>query len=58
MDQFLNQKYFKYTYGLRMIKENEFKGLFGFSSRKEKKKLLKHTVIGSCNTKSYRRNRD
>ena len=36
---FLNQKYFKYTYGLRMIKENEFKGLFGFSSRKEEEEI-------------------
>lgn len=32
---FLNQKFFKYTYGLKMIKENKFKSLFGFSSRKE-----------------------
>jgi carbamoyltransferase len=32
---FLNQKYFKYTYGLRMIKENKFKYLFGFNTRKE-----------------------
>ena len=36
---FLNQKYFKYTYGLRMIKENEFKRLFGFSSRKEEEEI-------------------
>ena len=32
---FLNQKYFKYTHGLRMIEENMFKSLFGFNTRKE-----------------------
>ena len=32
---FLNQKYFKYTYGLRMINENKFKSLFGINTRKE-----------------------
>ena len=36
---FLNQKYFKYTYGLRMINENKFKELFGFSSRKEEEEI-------------------
>ena len=37
---FLNQKYFKYTYGLRMIKENKFKELFGLNSRKEEEEIL------------------
>ncbi len=32
---FLNQTYFKYTYGLKMIKENRFKELFGFKTRDE-----------------------
>ena len=36
---FLNQKYFKYTYGLKMIKENKFKSLFGFNSRKEEEDI-------------------
>ena len=36
---FLNQKYFKYTYGLRMIKEKRFKSLFGFSTRKEEEEI-------------------
>ena len=36
---FLNQKYFKYTYGLRMIK-NKFKELFGLNSRKEEEEIL------------------
>ena len=36
---FLNQKYFKYTYGLRMIKENKFKNLFGFNTRKEEEEI-------------------
>ncbi len=36
---FLNQKYFKYTYGLRMIKENNFKLLFGFNTRKEEEEI-------------------
>lgn len=36
---FLNQKYFKYTYGLRMIKENKFKELFGFTTRKEEEEI-------------------
>ena len=36
---FLNQKYFKYTYGLRMIKESKFKYLFGLKSRKEKDEI-------------------
>ena len=36
---FLNQKYFKYTYGLRMIKEKEFKSLFGFNTRKEEEEI-------------------
>ncbi len=36
---FLNQKYFKYTYGLRMINENKFKGLFGFNTRKEEEEI-------------------
>ena len=36
---YLNQKYFKYTYGLRMIKESKFKSLFGFYSRKEEDEI-------------------
>lgn len=36
---FLNQKYFKYTYGLRMIKEDKFKSLFGFNTRKEEEEI-------------------
>jgi len=36
---FLNQKYFKYTYGLRMIKESKFKSLFGFKTRKEEEEI-------------------
>ncbi len=36
---FLNQNYFKYTHGLRMIKENKFKHLFGFSTRKEEEEI-------------------
>ena len=36
---FLNQRYFKYTYGLKMIKENKFKSLFGFNSRKEEEDI-------------------
>ena len=36
---FLNQKYFKYTYGLRMIKEKKFKSLFGFKTRKEEEEI-------------------
>ncbi len=37
---FINQKYFKYTYGLRMIKENKFKELFGLNTRKEEEEIL------------------
>lgn len=36
---FLNQKYFRYTYGLRMIKENMFKELFGFNTRKKEEEI-------------------
>ncbi|MFL2603732.1 MAG: carbamoyltransferase [Flavobacteriaceae bacterium] len=36
---FLNQEYFKYTYGLRMIKENKFKSLFGIATRKEQEDI-------------------
>ena len=36
---FLNQKYFKYTYGLRMIKENKFNTLFGLNTRKEEEEI-------------------
>lgn len=36
---YLNQEYFKYTYGLRMIKESKFKSLFGFYSRKEEEEI-------------------
>ena len=36
---FLNQEYFKYTYGLRIIKENKFKSLFGIKTRKEEEEI-------------------
>lgn len=36
---FLNQKYFEYTYGLRMIKEKNFKSLFGFYTRREDEEI-------------------
>ena len=36
---FLNQEYFKYTYGLRMIKENKFKSLFDIKIRKEHEEI-------------------
>jgi len=36
---FLNQKYFKYTYGLRMINKNKFKSLFGINTRKEEEEI-------------------
>ena len=36
---FLNQKYFKYTYGLRMIKEKKFKEIFGLNTRKEEEEI-------------------
>ena len=36
---FLNQKYFKYTYGLKMINNKKFKQLFGLSIRKEEEHL-------------------
>jgi len=36
---FLNQNYFKYTYGLRMIKEDKFKSLFGFNTREEEEQI-------------------
>ena len=32
---FLNQNYFKYSYGLKMIKENKFNKLFGYNTRNE-----------------------
>ena len=48
---FLNQKYFKYTYGLRMIKENG--KVFGLNIEK-KKEIYKFIVTNFCN-KSNRR---
>lgn len=36
---FLNQNYFKYTYGLRMIKESMFTSLFGLNTRKEEEEI-------------------
>tara|TARA_X000001036_G_scaffold375038_1_gene363697 strand:- start:1255 stop:3108 length:1854 start_codon:yes stop_codon:yes gene_type:complete len=36
---FLNQEYFKYTYGLRMIKENRFEKLFGLKTRNEQDEI-------------------
>jgi len=36
---FLNQKYFKYTYDLSMVKEDKFQELFGISTRKEEDKI-------------------
>ena len=35
----LNQKYFKYTYGLRMINEKKFNDLFGIKTRKEEENI-------------------
>ena len=37
---FLNQKYFKYTYGLRMIKAKKFKELLGLDIRREGEDIL------------------
>ena len=36
---FLNQKYFKYTYGLEMINRGKFEQLFGFKVRKEEEEI-------------------
>ena len=36
---FLNQRFFKYTYGLKMINEKKFKSLFGFNTRKEEEDI-------------------
>ena len=36
---FLNQTYFKYTYGLRMIKDKKFQELFGLKTRKEEEEI-------------------
>ena len=36
---FLNQRFFKYTYGLKMINEKKFKSLFGFKTRKEEEDI-------------------
>ena len=36
---FLNQKYFSYTHGLKMINERKFKEVFGLSTRKEEEKI-------------------
>ncbi len=36
---FLNQKYFKYTHGLRMINDKRFNKLFGMSTRKEDEEI-------------------
>ena len=33
MDQFFNQSYFKYTFGLKMINEKKFENLFGLPTR-------------------------
>ena len=35
----LNQKYFEYTYGLKMINEEKFKTLFGLKTRKEDEEI-------------------
>ena len=37
---FLNQKYFRYTYGLSMINENKFSKLFNLSKRNEDDEIL------------------
>ncbi len=43
---FLNQKYFKYTFGLKMIEENKFKELFGLNTRKEEDEITqKHANL-------------
>ena len=36
---FLNQKYFKYTHGLKMIHEKKFHDLFGLKTRKEEQEI-------------------
>ena len=36
---FLNQKYFAYTHGLKMINETKFKEVFGFSTRNEEDRI-------------------
>ena len=42
---FLNQKYFKYTYGLRMIKESKLNTYLGLSLGKKRMKSPKLIVI-------------
>ena len=43
---FLNQSYFKYTYGLKMIEEIKFKELFGIDTRKEEDEITqKHANL-------------
>ena len=39
---FLNQKYFKYTYGLKMIKEKKFEELFCLKTRKENEEIKQY----------------
>ena len=36
---FLNQKFFKYTHGFKMIHEKKFYDLFGLKTRKEEQKI-------------------
>lgn len=36
---FINQEYFKYTYGLKMINNNKFKSLFGLYARLEEEEI-------------------
>lgn len=38
----LNQKYFRYATGLRMINEKRWKALFGFGTRKPEDELVQH----------------
>ena len=39
---FLNQKYFNYAVGLRMVKDEAFKKLFGFSRKEPEEELQQH----------------
>lgn len=39
---FLNQQYFNYAVGLKMVKDEKFQKLFGFKRRKEEEKLQQH----------------
>ena len=47
---FLNQEYFQYTYGLKMINEKKFQNLFGIKIRKRRTKYYPRSLqYGTCN---------